>query len=135
MIYLLIVFGIVIFIESLIIYKLTKKDNASLLTHSAINTHQEKVLSALSDKYLKLISSFSFSVEEIYMEMKEISYKVENVMSESEEQAAGMVSISNVIEDIYHDVETNLANSETSSEISKNSYEEISTKIMQLNAA
>lgn len=128
MAHLLIAFGIVILIEGFIIYKLVKKDNG--LTDQAHNDiSREKVL---SDKYLKLVSSFSFSVEEIYMEMKEISCKVQNVMSESEEQSASMISISNVIEDIYKNVEVNLSNSETSSEISKKSNEEISTKIMQL---
>lgn len=126
---LLIAFGIVILIEGFIIYKLVKKNNTVLTDQAHNDISQEKVL---SDKYLKLVSSFSFSVEEIYMEMKEISGKVENVMSESEEQSASMISISNVIEDIYKNVEVNLANSETSSEISKKSNEEISTKIMQL---
>lgn len=66
------------------------------------------------------------------IEMNEISSKVENVMSESEEQSASMMSMSNVIEDIYNNAETNLASSKTSSEISKKSYQEIYTKIMQL---
>lgn len=86
----------------------------------------------LSGKYLELISRFSFSVEEIYMEMKEISGKVENIISESEEQTASMISISEVIENIYNNVEINLAGSQTSSEISKKTHEEIYKKIMQL---
>jgi methyl-accepting chemotaxis protein len=129
MVYLLIAFGMVILIEGFIIYKLINKNNKRLTGQADIDISKEMVL---SDKYLELIGRFSFSVEEIYMEMKEISYKVENVMSESEEQAASMISISDVIEDIYSNVETNLANSETSSEISKKSHKEIYTKITQL---
>lgn len=127
--YLLIAFGIVIIIESLIIYKLIKKNDIVLISQSDKDIGKEKVL---SEKYFKLISRFSFTVEEMCIEMNEISSKVENVMSESEEQSASMMSMSNVIEDIYNNAETNLASSKTSSEISKKSYQEIYTKIMQL---
>lgn len=129
MAYLSVAFGMIILIESFIIYKLTNKNNKGLIRQSGNDISKEMVL---SDKYLELISRFSFSVEEIYMEMKEISHKVENIMSESEEQAASMISISDVVEDIYNNVEINLANSETSSEISKKSHDEIHTKIIEL---
>lgn len=132
MVYLLIAFGVLILIEGLIIYKLIMKNNKRLFSQP-INA--EKIINKendLSGKYLELISRFSFSVEEIYMEMKEISGKVENIISESEEQTASMISISEVIENIYNNVEINLAGSQTSSEISKKTHEEIYKKIMQL---
>ena len=66
------------------------------------------------------------------MEMKEISSRVEGVMSESEEQAASMISMTGVVEGIYNNVDTNLKYSEISSEISKKSYEEIYGKIKEL---
>jgi len=130
MMFLLIIFGVIIFIESYIIFKSSKinKDKKVIVVKDK-KINEEKVL---SDKYLKLISRFSFSVDEIYMEMKEIYYKVEGVMSESEEQASNMVSISGVVEDIYRNVEINLTNSQMSSDISKNSHEELYTKIIGL---
>ncbi|MBP1926569.1 methyl-accepting chemotaxis protein [Sedimentibacter acidaminivorans] len=130
MMYLLIIFGIVILVEALIIYKVSNKNNNRNIiveTNKEIDKKKD-----LSDKYLKLISRFSFSVDEIYMEMKEISHKVEGVMSESEEQASNMISISGVVEDIYNNVEINLTNSEASSEISKKSHEELYAKIIGL---
>lgn len=130
MLYLLIIFGIIILIESFIIFKGSSKNNdKNIIEKTDKEINKKKIL---SDKYLKLISRFSFSVDEIYMEMKEISFKVEGVMSESEEQASNMISISEVVEDIYNNVEVNLANSEASSEISKKSHEEIYTKIIGL---
>lgn len=130
MVYLLIVFGIVILIESYIIFKGSRANsNKKMIVETDREINKKK---DLSDKYLKLISRFSFSVDEIYMEMKEISYKVEGVMSESEEQASNMISISGVVEDIYNKVEINLTNSEASSEISKKSHEELYTKIIGL---
>ncbi len=130
MVYLLIVFGIVILIESYIILKVNSTNNNK---KKIVETDREIIKKKdLSDKYLKLISRFSFSVDEIYMEMKEISYKVEGVMSESEEQASNMISISGVVEDIYNKVEINLTNSEASSEISKKSHDELYTKIIGL---
>lgn len=130
MLYLLIIFGIIILIESFIIFKGSSKNNdKNIIGKTDKEINKKKIL---SDKYLKLISRFSFSVDEIYMEMKEISFKVEGVMSESEEQASNMISISEVVEDIYNNVEVNLTNSEASSEISKKSHEEIYTKIIGL---
>lgn len=128
--YLLISFGIIIFIQTFIIYKLRQKTNESnIIIKTENKIHKEKIL---SDKYLKLISRFSFSVDEIYMQMKEILHRVEGVMSESEEQAASMISITGVVEGIYNNVDTNLNNSEICSEISKESHDQISSKIIGL---
>lgn len=130
MTYLLISFGIIIFIQTFIIYKLSQKTNDSnIIIKTEKKIHKEKIL---SDKYLKLISRFSFSVDEIYMQMKEILHRVEGVMSESQEQASSMISITGVVEGIYNNVDTNLNNSEICSEISKESYEQISSKIIGL---
>ena len=130
MTYLLVGFGVTIFIEAFIIYKLHQKNNNSnIIIETEKRIHKEKIL---SDKYLKLISRFSFSVDEIYMEMKEILYRVEGVISESKEQAASMISITGVVEGIYNNVDTNLTNSEICSEISKESHEQISSKIIGL---
>ncbi len=130
MMYLLIVFVIVILIEAFIIYKLSGANkNKSIIVDESEEINKKKIL---SDKYLKLISKFSFSVDEICMEMKEISLKVEGVMSESEEQASNMNSISKVVEDIYSNVETNLVSSEASSKISEKTHEDIYNKIIEL---
>jgi len=130
MTYLLIGFGIIAFIEAIIIYKLRQKNNNSnIIIETEKKNHKEKIL---SDKYLKLISRFSFSVDEIYMEMKEILYRVDGVMSESKEQTNSMISITGVVESIYNNVDTNLTNSEICSEISKESHEQISSKIIGL---
>jgi|LAHS01.1.fsa_nt_gb methyl-accepting chemotaxis protein len=120
----------IIIIESFIIYKVVRKKSDVNAVNKTDNI--DNIAKKLSDKYLKLISQFSFSVDEMYMEMNEISNRVEGVMSESEEQASNMISISGVVEDIYKNVEVNLANSEESSQISKNSYEELNTKIIGL---
>nr|WP_312577802.1 transporter substrate-binding domain-containing protein [Sedimentibacter sp.] len=131
MIYLLIVvFGMIIVIETFIIFKDSRRNSSN-----GINVETDKEINKkkiLSDKYLKLISKFSFSVDEICMEMKEISLKVEGVMSESEEQTSNMNSISKVVEDIYSNVETNLTSSEASSKISEKTHEDIYNKIVEL---
>jgi len=130
MIYLLISFVIIIIIETIIIYKLNQKvDKGNTIAAVGKKIHE---CESLSDKYLKLISGFSFSVDEMYMEMKDISSRAESVMSESEEQAASMASMTEVVEDIYKNVDVNLKDSEVSSQISKKSYEEISGKIAEL---
>lgn len=130
MIYLLIGFVIIIIMEAIIIYKLKQQAGS----RNTIAAPEEKIheCEALSDKYLKLISGFSFSVDEMYMEMKDISSRAENVMAESEEQAASMTSMTEVVEDIYNNVDANLKDSEVSSQISKKSHEEISGKISEL---
>ncbi len=127
--YLLISFVIIIIIETIIIYKLNQKLNKRNTIAAEKKIHE---CEALSDKYLKLISGFSFSVDEMYMEMKDISSRAESVMSESEEQAASMASMTEVVEDIYNNVDVNLKDSEVSSQISKKSYEEISGRIAEL---
>lgn len=129
MMYIAIIFAIIIIVEAIIIYKLNRKVNGVNTGAAEKKIHE---CEALSDKYLKLISGFSFSVDEMYMEMKDISSRAESVMAESEEQAASMASMTEVVEDIYKKVDVNLKDSEVSSQISKKSNEEISGKITEL---
>ncbi len=82
----------------------------------------------LADKYLELISGFSFSVDELDIEMNEILLRIQGLTSESKEQASSMISISDVIDVIYSTVQESRKKASQALEISNNTYENIVEK-------
>lgn len=82
----------------------------------------------LADKYLELISGFSFSVDELDMEMNEILIRIQGLTSESKGQASSMISMNDVIDVIYTTVQGSRAKASHASEISNNTYETIVSK-------
>ncbi len=82
----------------------------------------------LADKYLELISGFSFSVDELDLEMNEILVRIQGLTSESKGQASSMISMNDVIDVIYTTVQGSRAKASHASEISNNTYETIVSK-------
>lgn len=73
-------------------------------SNSAKEEPQEKTnlkhIRNISDKYLQLTSSFSFSAANINTEMSEISDKIENLSALTQEQTAGLATFSQIIDNI-----------------------------------
>lgn len=82
----------------------------------------------LADKYLELISGFSFSVDELDIEMNEILTRIQGLTSESKGQASSMISMNDVIDVIYTTVQESREKASHASEISNNTYENIVSK-------
>lgn len=82
----------------------------------------------LADKYLELISGFSFSVDELDIEMNEILVRIQELTSESKGQASSMISMNDVIDVIYTTVQESREKASHASEISNNTYETIVSK-------
>lgn len=82
----------------------------------------------LADKYLELISGFSFSVDELDIEMNEILLRIQGLTSESKEQASSMISMNDVIDVIYTTVQESRVKASQASEISNDTYENIVNK-------
>ncbi|MHC1723839.1 MAG: transporter substrate-binding domain-containing protein [Aminipila sp.] len=82
----------------------------------------------LADKYLELISGFSFSVDELDIEMNEILARIQGLTSESKGQASSMISMNDVIDVIYTTVQESREKASHASEISNNTYETIVSK-------
>ncbi|QAT42235.1 methyl-accepting chemotaxis protein [Aminipila luticellarii] len=82
----------------------------------------------LSDKYLELISGFSFSADELDIEMNEILVRIQELTSEAKEQASSMISMNDVIDIIYTTVQESRKKASQASEISNHTYENIVDK-------
>lgn len=82
----------------------------------------------LADKYLELISGFSFSVDELDIEMNEILARIQGLTSESKGQASSMISMNDVIDVIYTTVQESREKAAHSAEISSSTYENIVIK-------
>lgn len=82
----------------------------------------------LADKYLELISGFSFSVDELDIEMNEILARIQGLTSESKGQASSMISMNDVIDVIYTTVQVSREKAAHAAEISSSTYENIVIK-------
>ncbi|QHI71663.1 methyl-accepting chemotaxis protein [Aminipila terrae] len=82
----------------------------------------------LADKYLELISGFSFSVDELDVEMKEILIRIQGLTAESKRQASSMISMNDVIDVIYTTVQESRKKASQASEISNSTYENVVSK-------
>lgn len=85
----------------------------------------------LADKYLELISGFSFSVDELDIEMKEILLRIQGLTTESKAQASSMVSMNDVIDVIYNTVQESRKKASHASDISNNTYGNIVNKKLE----
>lgn len=102
------------------------KNNNNL--NSDMTNYQKKVNRELADKYIELVSRFSFSADELLIEMKEILFRIEDLTLESEEQATGMISLNKVIDSIYSLVKLSKENAIYVNKTSNENYEKIVEK-------
>lgn len=107
--------------EGMNIFKRTERNQKAINTSNNDNRQ-------LADKYLELISGFSFSVDELDIEMNEILLRIQGLTSESQEQASSMISMNDVIDVIYSTVQESREKASQAAEISNSTYEDIVNK-------
>lgn len=85
-------------------------------------------LTHFSDQYLSLISDFTFSIESINDEMKEVVTRIVGLTSNAQQQSAGLSMVNAYVDEIYTNVLDNTESSKTMAMTSQASYEQISEK-------
>ncbi len=100
-----VVLGIVILVLGIYIMKLKEAvevGNEEINRLLQNDTKDEvKGFKTLSDRYMKLISDFSFSIEALYMEMKDVLCKIEGMSANAEQQSATVTSIEQFMDDVF----------------------------------
>lgn len=89
----------------------------------------------LSDYYMKVISDFSFSIEELFVEMKDVLCQIEGMTANAEEQSATITAIQNFMESVLNRVYVFAEHATSMAEISDKTYNTVHKKQIEIKNA
>ncbi len=89
-------------------------------------------LKDISDSYMRLISDFTFSTEALYLEMKDVLCKVEDLSANAEEQAASVEVIRDFVEQVNQSVMDFSNHALEMSGISQDAYDTVHKKQLDI---